>query len=55
VEAPGRALGQASSEGLDRSYANGWELGPEGTFERLHPKEGEEYVDSQGILLEEGF
>ncbi len=35
--------------------ANGWELGPDGTFERLHPKDGEELVDSQGILLEEGF
>jgi polyphosphate kinase len=35
--------------------ANGWELGPDGSFERLHPKEGEEYVDSQAILLEEGF
>jgi polyphosphate kinase len=35
--------------------ANGWELGPDGTFERLHPKDGEEHVDSQRILLEEGF
>jgi polyphosphate kinase len=35
--------------------ANGWELGPDGTFERLHPKDGEELVDSQAILLEEGF
>src|SRR5919112_1739745 len=35
--------------------ANGWELGPDGTFERLHPNEGEELVDSQTILLEEGF
>jgi polyphosphate kinase len=35
--------------------ANGWELGPDGTFERLHPKVGEEHVDSQRILLEEGF
>jgi polyphosphate kinase len=35
--------------------ANGWELGPDGTFERLHPKDGEEQVDSQRILLEEGF
>jgi polyphosphate kinase len=35
--------------------ANGWELGPDGTFERLHPKDGEEYLDSQAILLEEGF
>ena len=30
-------------------------VGPDGTFERLHPKDGEEYVDSQAILLEEGF
>jgi hypothetical protein len=35
--------------------ATGWELSPDGTFERLHPKDGEEYVDSQAILLEEGF
>jgi polyphosphate kinase len=35
--------------------ANGWELSPDGTFERLHPNDGEEYVDSQAILLEEGF
>jgi polyphosphate kinase len=35
--------------------ANGWELGPDGTFECLHPKDGEEHVDSQRILLEEGF
>ena len=35
--------------------ANGWELGPDGTFERLYPKDGEEQVDSQRILLEEGF
>jgi polyphosphate kinase len=35
--------------------ANGWELNPDGTFERLHPKDGAEYVDSQAILLEEGF
>jgi polyphosphate kinase len=35
--------------------ANGWELGPDGTFERLHPKDGEEQIDSQRILLEEGF
>jgi polyphosphate kinase len=34
---------------------NGWELGPDGTFERLHPKDGEQQVDSQAILLEEGF
>ncbi len=35
--------------------ANGWELGPDGTFERRHPKDGEEQVDSQAILLGEGF
>jgi polyphosphate kinase len=35
--------------------ANGWELGPDGTFERLHPKDGEQQVDSQAALLEEGF
>jgi polyphosphate kinase len=34
---------------------NGWELGPDGTFELLHPKDGEQRVDSQAILLEEGF
>jgi polyphosphate kinase len=34
---------------------NGWELGPDGTFERLHPKDGEQQVDNQAILLEEGF
>ena len=35
--------------------ANGWELGPDGTFERRHPGDGEVLVDSQRILLEEGF
>jgi polyphosphate kinase len=35
--------------------ANGWELGPDGTFERRHPGDGEEQVDSQRILLEEGL
>jgi polyphosphate kinase len=35
--------------------ANGWELGPDGTFERRHPGDGEDQVDSQRILLEEGF
>ncbi|MDP8947610.1 MAG: polyphosphate kinase 1 [Actinomycetota bacterium] len=34
---------------------NAWELEPDGSFERLHPGEGEEPVDSQAILLEEGF
>jgi polyphosphate kinase len=35
--------------------ANGWELGPDGTFERRHPGDDEEQVDSQRILLEEGL
>jgi polyphosphate kinase len=35
--------------------ANAWELRPDGSFKRLHPKEGEEPLDSQAILLEEGF
>jgi len=35
--------------------ANAWELGPDGSFERLHPKEDEEPLDSQALLLEEGF
>jgi polyphosphate kinase len=35
--------------------ANAWELGPDGSFERLHPREGEEALDSQALLLEEGF
>jgi polyphosphate kinase len=35
--------------------ANGWELGPDGTFERRHPQDDEDQVDSQRILLEEGF
>jgi polyphosphate kinase len=35
--------------------ANGWELSPDGTFQRLHPNQGEELVDSQTILLEKGF
>jgi polyphosphate kinase len=35
--------------------ANAWELGPDGSFERLHPKQGEEALDSQALLLEEGF
>ena len=34
---------------------NAWELEPDGSFERLHPGEGEEPMDSQAILLEEGF
>ena len=35
--------------------ANAWELGPDGSFERLHPKQDEEALDSQALLLEEGF
>jgi polyphosphate kinase len=34
---------------------NAWELGPDGTFERLRPNDGEEPLDSQAVLLEEGF
>ncbi|MDQ3430131.1 MAG: polyphosphate kinase 1 [Actinomycetota bacterium] len=35
--------------------ANGWELKTEGKFERRLPGEGEEPLDSQSILLTEGF
>jgi polyphosphate kinase len=35
--------------------ANAWELNPDGSFERLGPKEGDETLDSQALLLEEGF
>ena len=35
--------------------ANAWELGPDGTFERLRPQEDEKPLDSQALLLEEGF
>jgi polyphosphate kinase len=34
---------------------NAWELKPDGSFEQLHPRDGEEPLDSQAILLEEGF
>jgi polyphosphate kinase len=34
---------------------NAWELGSDGTFEWLYPEEGEAPLDSQTILLEEGF
>jgi hypothetical protein len=34
---------------------NAWELKPDGSFAWLHPKESEEPLDSQAILLEEGF
>jgi polyphosphate kinase len=32
---------------------NSWELKPDGTYERIQPKEGEEPLDSQAKLLEE--
>src|SRR5919112_1203458 len=35
--------------------ANAWELRPDGSFEQLRPKEDEEPLDSQALLLEEGF
>jgi polyphosphate kinase len=35
--------------------ANGWELNTDGEFERRHPGEGEEPLDSQALLLAEGF
>ena len=35
--------------------ANAWELRPDGSFEQLTPKEGEEPLDSQALLLEDGF
>ncbi|HKH11789.1 MAG TPA: polyphosphate kinase 1 [Rubrobacter sp.] len=35
--------------------ANGWELKTDGGFERRHPGEGEEPLDSQALLLTEGF
>ena len=35
--------------------ANAWELKPDGSYERLQPKEGEETTDSQALLLEEGL
>ena len=35
--------------------ANGWELKTDGAFERRHPGEGEEPLDSQALLLTEGF
>jgi polyphosphate kinase len=34
---------------------NAWELGSDGSFERLHPRGDEEPLDSQALLLEEGF
>jgi polyphosphate kinase len=35
--------------------ANAWELKPDGSFELLRPQDGEVPLDSQAILLEEGF
>ena len=35
--------------------ANAWELKPDGSYERLQSKEGEETTDSQALLLEEGL
>src|SRR5215207_1579182 len=35
--------------------ANAWELRSDGSFERLQPKEDEEPLDSQALLVEEGF
>jgi len=34
---------------------NAWELRPDGSFEQLHPKESEDPLNSQALLLEEGF
>jgi polyphosphate kinase len=34
---------------------NAWELRPDGSFARLHPRGDEEPLDSQALLLEEGF
>jgi polyphosphate kinase len=35
--------------------ANAWEMNEDGDYTRLHPKEGEEPLDSQALLLEEPF
>jgi len=35
--------------------ANSWEMNADGAYTRLHPKEGEEPLDSQALLLEEPF
>jgi polyphosphate kinase len=35
--------------------ANAWELRSDGSFERLQPKEDEEPLDSQALLVEDGF
>jgi polyphosphate kinase len=34
---------------------NAWELGPDGSFEQVHRKEDEKPLDSQALLLEDGF
>jgi polyphosphate kinase len=34
---------------------NAWELRSDGSYERLRPNEGEEPLDSQALLVEEGF
>jgi polyphosphate kinase len=34
---------------------NAWELRSDGSYERLQPNEGEEPLDSQALLVEEGF
>jgi hypothetical protein len=38
-----------------RDTANAWEPKPDGSFARLHPRGDEEPLDSQALLLEEGF
>ena len=35
--------------------ANAWEPKPDASFARLHPRGDEEPLDSQALLLEEGF
>ena len=35
--------------------ANAWEMNGDGDYTRLRPKEGEEPLDSQALLLEEPF
>ena len=35
--------------------ANAWGMNPDGDYTRLHPREGEESLDSQALLLEEPF
>ncbi|CAN5906170.1 polyphosphate kinase 1 [soil metagenome] len=35
--------------------ANGWELQSDSSFERMTPKEGEDPLDSQALLIEEGL